>query len=258
MPLSNVKPAQLYHHILAHSDVFGMQTLELRPTRTQTPSSGTTMSDICLHINVCPESLGPTTSLQLSKLLQDAQECYAIHVIAVCEEKNQHCLNLVFYLLLVNINDRFPRRTRDASSHGSSLHPDSQYVPTRAGPSPEDPVHELDSELHLSVKKHRLKLGLDPLLRPSSSSSSASRLVQDDSLVREHMQSLQGHFEGIVKNALHHMRRDELWKRMLYGRHRTEPTKPSVVQVSLSIILVVRVNTVAKYFLSVRYLAVYM
>lgn len=230
VPLSGVKPAQLYHHILAHSDVFGMQTLELRPSRSHgTASSDTaTMSDICLHINVSPESLGPTTSLQLSKLLQDCQECYAIHVIAVCEEKNPHCLNLIFYLLLVNINDKFPRRTHESSLH--SLHPDSQYTAARAGPSPEDPGHESDSELHLSVRKHRLKLGLDPLLR---SSSSAARLVQDEGLIQEHMHSLQSHFESMVKNALHHMRRDELWKRMLYGRHRTEPTKPSVMQVSV-------------------------
>ena len=71
-----------------------------------------------------------------------------------------------------------------------------------------------------------MKLGLDPHQR-----SVASQLVVGGALIKEHMRSLQGHFEGVVKNALHHMRRDELWKRMLYGGHRSDPAKPASMQV---------------------------
>jgi hypothetical protein len=219
VPLPGVKPAQLYHHILAHSDVFGLQTLELRPPGRATPSSG----DICLHIDVSPASLGPTTSPQLSKLLQDAQESYSIHVVAMCEDSNPHCLNLAFYLLLVNNREKFPRRALDSSPVATDTTTNSQCTIL---PSPEEPAaHASDSELHVSVRKRRIKLGLDAHLR-----SKASRLVVDGGLIREHMRSLQGHFEGIVKSALHHMRRDELWKRMLYGRYRPDPTRPAMMQ----------------------------
>ena len=228
VPMPSVKPAQLYHHLLAHSDVFGMQTLELRSAgKRENPSASTTTGDICLHIDVCPRSLGPTTSPQLSKLLEDAQESYAIHVIAVCDEHKPHCLNLIFYLLLVNINNKFPRLTCDSSLYTvNSSFSASKYGATRLGQSPDESLHNPESELHLSMRKRRIKLGLDPQLR-----STASQLVLDGNLLCEHVQSLQGHFEGIVKNALHHMRRDELWKRMLYGRYRSEGTKPTVTQV---------------------------
>lgn len=228
MPLSSVKPAQLYHHILAHCDVFGMQTLELRSNNGSSGSSEMTVDDICLHINVSPKSLGPTTSPQLSKLLQDAQESYAIHIIAMREDTSPHCLCLAFYLLLVNINERFPRLTCNLLPHSSDA-TSTQYPlqPAKSGISPEEStIHDQESELHMSMRKRRLKLGLDPLHR-----STASRLISDGKLVHEHMQSLQGHFEGIVKNAMHHMRRDELWKRMLYGKYRSEPNKAGVTQV---------------------------
>ena len=226
VPLSTVKPAQLYHHILAHSDVFGMQTMELRSPGSQSGSSETTASDICLHINVCPQSLGPTTSPQLSKLLQDAQENYSIHIVAMCEVDNAHRLELIFYLLLVNKYDKFPRLTCDWP-HLNSSGLQHAIPSTKPALSPEDPTLSPgpESELHLSVRKRRLKLGLDPFLRPST----ASQLVLDGSLIRLHIQGLQVHFESIVKNAEHHMRRDELWKRMLYGRYRAEP-RPVVMQ----------------------------
>lgn len=201
--------------------------MELRSSGKPSSSSEST-GDICLHIDVCPQSLGPTTSPQLSKLIQDAQESYLIHVIAMCGDNNPHCLDLVFYLLLVNKYDKFPRPTCASLNPSTSI---SRYsIPsTKPGLSPEDPTHNPESELHLSVRKRRLKLGLDPLLRPST----ASQLVLDGSLIQEHIRSLQGLFEGIVKNAVHHMRRDELWKRMLYGGYRSEP-KSAVTQVRIN------------------------
>jgi hypothetical protein len=47
--------------------------------------------------------------------------------------------------------------------------------------------------------------------------SVASQLVLDKSKVRGQMQAVCTHLETVVQNALHHMRKDELWKRMLYG-----------------------------------------
>ena len=42
------------------------------------------------------------------------------------------------------------------------------------------------------------------------------------------MKGLQIHLENLVSRAQCHMRRDELWKRMLYGRPKSEG-KPSSV-----------------------------
>lgn len=221
VPLSSVKPAQLYHHLLAHSDVFGMHTIELQSKSSTSDTKG----NICLHINVCPQSLGPTTSPQLSKLLEDAQENYQIHIIAMCEDKNLQYLELVFYLLLVDKYDKFPRPTCESAPLPNS--PYSAYS-RKLAVSPDELTQSTESELHLSVRKHRLKLGLEPVLR----SSTASQLVLNESLIQEHVRSLEEHFEGIVKNAVHHMRRDELWKRLLYGRCRTESKQP-IVQVSI-------------------------
>ena len=227
VPLPSIQPAQLYHHILAHSDVFGMQTLELRSARRRPESS---ITDICLHIDVSPQSLGPTTSPQLSKLLQDSHDSYSIHVVAMSGDTTPHRLKLVFYLLLVNHRNQFPRLTHDPSSPGNQVSTPAA-VQHEVPANTEDPTHgslstSSETELHLTVRKRRLQLGLDPNQRPA-----ASLLVTDEGLVKEHMRSLQGHFEGIVKNAMHHMRRDELWKRMLYGGHRTDPAKPATMQV---------------------------
>lgn len=221
MPLSSVKPPQLYHHLLAHSDVFGMQTMELQSKSSTSDTEG----NICLHINVCPQSLGPTTSPQLSKLLEDAHDNYQIHVIAMCEDKALQCLELIFYLLLVDKYDKFPRPTCESAPLPNSPYSTSS---TKLAVSPDELTQSTESELHLSVRKHRLKLGLEPVLR----SSTASQLVLNEILIQEHVRSLEEHFEGIVKNAVHHMRRDELWKRMLYGRCRSESKQP-IVQVSI-------------------------
>lgn len=218
MPVQS-EPAVLYHHLLAHSDVFGMQTMDLR-SAASTGSSAP--EDVCLLINVSPQHLGPTTTPQLSRLLQDGQESYRIQIIALCDlSDSAHCLRLVFYLLLVNKYDKFPRLTCDSPRLSSF----QSRFSAKSSLSPDDTT-VIESELHLSVQKHRMKLGLDPLLKPST----ASQLVLDSRLIHEHIQGLQVHFEGVVKEAIHHMRRDELWKRMLYGRHRSEP-RPSVVRV---------------------------
>ena len=216
-----VNPAVLYHHILAHSDVFGMQTKAL----SSVSSSGSSASeDVCLVLNVSPEHLGPTTSPELSNLLRDGHESYKIQVIALCDlSDSTHALKLDFYLLLVHKFDKFPRLTCSTPPQDTPR----MRIPLKISHSPEEAT-VIESELHLSVRKHRMKLGLDPLLKPTS----ASQLVLDDQLIGQHMARLRVHFEGVVKEAIHHMRRDELWKRMLYGRYRTQTeSKMNVVRV---------------------------
>ena len=47
-------------------------------------------------------------------------------------------------------------------------------------------------------------------------------------MIEEQLQGLRDHLRGIVKAAQSHMRRDELWKRMVYGPPKTD-AKPSSV-----------------------------
>ena len=63
----SVSPSELYRHLLAHCKVFGTQTLEMRPGSP----SATQPDNLGLLIHVSPESLGPTTSPQLSQLLEE-------------------------------------------------------------------------------------------------------------------------------------------------------------------------------------------
>ncbi len=43
----------------------------------------------------------------------------------------------------------------------------------------------------------------------------------------DQMHSLKVHLEGVVKSAQHHLRRDELWKRMVYGKHLRGDARPT-------------------------------
>ena len=68
-PTASVNPQILYQYLLVHCSGFGGHTLELRVggTAEQSPL------DVGLLIDVCAESLGPTTSPQLSKLINETQ-----------------------------------------------------------------------------------------------------------------------------------------------------------------------------------------
>ena len=67
---TSVPPHHLYLHLISHCKEFGTTTLELE---LQPASSGTSDStpEIGLLINVCKDSLGPTTSPQLSQIMQE-------------------------------------------------------------------------------------------------------------------------------------------------------------------------------------------
>ncbi len=50
-----------------------------------------------------------------------------------------------------------------------------------------------------------------------ATSSGSSLTVLEEDLVETQMQCLRTHLEITIDNGLIHMRKDELWKRMLYG-----------------------------------------
>lgn len=144
-----------------------MQTVELRPNPSS--SSAPRPDNIALFINICPLSLGPTTSPQLSRILQDGQQNYTIHVLVLynsplSEDKGKH-LTLNFYLLLVNKFDKYPRLTCDSPHLSASRHP----LPRPASESPGDEEFD-ESELYLNVRKHRRKLGFGSLASPPAAS----------------------------------------------------------------------------------------
>ena len=66
------------------------------------------------------------------------------------------------------------------------------------------------SELNMKVREHRRKMGL------LSTPPPASHL--DAEFMQEHMTGVKGHLEEACQEALSHMRRDSLWKRMVYGQ----------------------------------------
>lgn len=68
-PTVSINPQILYQYLLVHCSVFGGHTLELKIGGTTELSP----LDVGLLIDVCAESLGPTTSPQLSKLINETQ-----------------------------------------------------------------------------------------------------------------------------------------------------------------------------------------
>lgn len=234
MPTS-VAPNHLYLHLISHCKEFGTTTLELQLQ----PASAATSdppSDIGLLINVSKDSLGPTTSPQLSQLMQENkvsaatdtdtqlpptffpfQASYSIRVVAIfsplehSSDQVQY-LQLVFYLLLVNQEELFPCLTSPSQDHSASCH---TLPPT----SPHQEAEEEESALRLKVQEHRRKMGYG--IHPTVSSASLQVLHKDK--VKNHISAVRTHLETVINTALHHMKKDELWKRLLYGAlHSTE------------------------------------
>lgn len=148
---------------------------------------------------------------------------------------DSNLLKLVFYLLMVHKEDNFPRLTCNSPQLRASCH--SHPVTSGTGTSvlggirsatPSDNEGEsTESELNAKVRAHRRKLGFGSL----SGGSPASCVVLDKALIDEQIRGVQTHLETTIRNALYHIRRDELWKRMLYGRERNAQ-EPKPVHVS--------------------------
>ena len=142
-------------------------------------------------------------------------------------------LKLVFYLLMVHKEDNFPRLTCNspqlrASCHTHPVTTGSTSVGGIRSATPSDNEGETaESELNAKVRAHRRKLGFGSL----SGGSPASRVVLDKTVIDEQIRGVQTHLETTIRNALYHIRRDELWKRMLYGKERNAQ-EPKPVHVS--------------------------
>lgn len=148
-------------------------------------------------------------------------------------------LKLVFYLLMVHKEDNFPRLTCNSPQLRASCHAHPVTTGTSASlavagggglggvrsatPSDNEGETTTESELNAKVRAHRRKLGFGSL----SGGSPASRVVLDKTVIDEQIRGVQTHLETTIRNALYHIRRDELWKRMLYGKEKNAPeTKP--------------------------------
>ena len=136
---------------------------------------------------------------------------------------NVRYLELVFYLLLVNKEDIFPRLTCSGPHLRASCHPLPPNTP-QSEPGAEE------SDLHLKVMEHRRKMGFGSLATPSA----ASQIVLDRERVDQQMHGVQTHLEAMIQKALHNMRKDELWKRMVYGIHEGRSVSPSTRTISYS------------------------
>ena len=142
-------------------------------------------------------------------------------------------LKLVFFLLMVHKEDNFPRLTCNSPQLRASCHTHpvtgTSLGGIRSATPSDNEGEEAESELNVKVRAHRRKLGFGSL----SAGSTASRVVLDKSAIDEQIRGVQTHLETTIRNALYHIRRDELWKRMLYGKARNIQ-EPRPVHVSRS------------------------
>lgn len=116
----------------------------------------------------------------------------------------QLILQLKFYLLLVNSEEKFPCLISDCPELTASRH----ALP----PTAPEALTEGESDLNLKVKEHRRRMGYGLMATPT-----ASRHLLRKESVECQVHAVRTHLETVITRALHHMRKDELWKRLLYG-----------------------------------------
>lgn len=69
-----------------------------------------------------------------------------------------------------------------------------------------------ESDLNVKVREHRRRMGYGLMATPP-----ASRQILNKENVESYLHGVRTHLETVIRKALHHMRKDELWKRLLYG-----------------------------------------
>lgn len=111
-------------------------------------------------------------------------------------------LELIFYLLVVNSEEKFPRLINDSPELSASCHALPPTVPEGLAE---------ESDLNLKVREHRRRMGYGLMATPTASRYMSSQSVESQ------LHAVRTHLETVIRKALHHMRKDELWKRLLYG-----------------------------------------
>lgn len=105
----------------------------------------------------------------------------------------------------MNSRDKFPCLTSDSPELSASRH---------SLPLPQPPHQQAEeSDLNHKVREHRRKMGYGLMATPSTASQ--HMLAREN--VESRLHAVRTHLEGMIREALHHMRKDELWKRLLYG-----------------------------------------
>ena len=135
--------------------------------------------------------------------------------MVIPSEDTKHTLKLTYFLLLVHKSDKFPRLTRDSPDHSPACH---ALPPSLLDRDSDNEGTNQESELNIQVREHRRKMGFGSLSTPTL----ASQIVLNKLLIEEHMRGVKGHLSDVGQDALCHMRRDALWKRLLYGRVRVQ------------------------------------
>lgn len=151
----------LFKHLISHCDDYEIETFEL--IQSDDVSRGgfvTTLYDVSLIIKM--SSLGNIISPELSRIQQDTCDQYNVIILAIpkpqTSDHTQPRITLTIYLILVNKFETYPRLTVHS--------PDT--VSSHVNRSIEDD-DDRQSQLNLSVRNHRRKLGYGSLNTPSSS-----------------------------------------------------------------------------------------
>ena len=144
-------------------------------------------------------------------------------------------LKLVFYLLMVHKENNFSHLTCNSPQLRASCHTHPVTGTSVGGlggirsrsTTPSTSDNEGEEAESAKVCAHRRKSAFGSLSRGSA----ASRVVLDKTLIDEQIRGVQTHLETTVRNAAYYVRRDELWKRLLYGKERNV-LEPKPVHVS--------------------------
>ena len=180
----------LYKYVITHGAEFNLQTLELEhnaPESSESVPSGSILTKVCLFMDLSPESLGLTTTPELSQILQVTCEDYHIIILVLLDDNifSTSSLSLRLFLLLVNKTEQFPRLTVDAPvvsrSKGSGTRSALSMDPDEVQGGGQESI------LHHSVRHSRRKLGYGSLNSPSS----GSQVVINPSVISEQMTGLQ-------------------------------------------------------------------
>ena len=180
----SVSSQSLYTHILGHCNEYGLQTVEVIQDGSGGCGSSTAWNN-CLMIDLSPSVMGLTTTPELCRILHETREDYDVILLAIPVLDGggppTNILPLKLYMLLKNKLEIYPRLTVN-----SPLTSTVRKMASRHSEEEESMEVEEQSQLHLSVRNHRRKLGYGSLSTPSA----ASQVVLNTTIMDEQMEGL--------------------------------------------------------------------